>query len=242
MAANAGSLPPSARRTSRSSPSRRNGAFIVGVMLHPPRKSDVGAASSMRLTPPCEPVGMNIRRIAAITAAGAIVAGGAGVAIGATSGAEAEKEVLADAAKRLDTTPEKLRSALAAAQDAQLDKAVKAGEITQAQADAIKARRKQSGRVLGGPGMRGPGHHKGGGPGFRGAGRGIPILREVAKALGLTEAELFEQLRDGKSIAQIAKAENKSLESVKDAVRKAVKAELDKQVAAKQITQAQADR
>jgi gas vesicle protein len=181
---------------------------------------------------------MNIRRIAAITAAGAIVAGGAGVAIGATSGSEAEKEVLADAAKRLDTTPEKLRSALAAAQDAQLDRAVKAGELTQAQADEIKARRRADGRVLGGPGRRGPGHHKGG---FRGPGRGIPILREVARALGLTEAELHERLHDGRSIAEIAKSLNKSLDSVKDAVRKAVKAELDKLVKARTITQAQAD-
>jgi hypothetical protein len=184
---------------------------------------------------------MNIRRIAAITAAGAIVAGGAGAAIGATTGSKAEKEVLADAAKRLDTTPEKLRSALAEAQDAQLDKAVKAGEITQAQADEIKARRKASGRVLGGPGAGGPGHHRGGRGGFRGPGRGIPILDAAAKALGLTPAKLHEQLHDGKSIADVAKAQNKSLDSVKDAVRKAVKAELDKQVAAKDITQAQAD-
>lgn len=183
---------------------------------------------------------MNIKRIAAITAAGAVLAGGAGAAIGATTGDKAEKEVLADAAKRLDTTPEKLREALAAAQDAQLDKAVQTGELTQEQADAIKARRKQSGRVLGGPGLKGPGHHHRGGR--FGRGRGIPVLNEVAKALGVTRAELFEQLRDGKSIADVAKAENKSLDDVKAAVRKAVKAKLDAQVKAEKITQAQADR
>lgn len=187
---------------------------------------------------------MNIKRIAAITAAGAIVAGGAGAAVGAavgaTTGKEAEQEVLADAAKRLDVTPQKLRDALAAAQDAQLDRAVKAGDLTQEQADRIKARRKQSGRVLGG----GPGRgHPRGGPGGRFfGGRGIPIHTTVAKALGITETELREQLRDGKSIADIAKAEGKSLDAVKDALRKAVKAELDKQVAANDITQAQADR
>jgi hypothetical protein len=186
---------------------------------------------------------MNIRRIAAISAAGAIVAGGAGAAIGATTGKDAEQEVIADAAKRLDVTPQKLRDALAAAQDAQLDKAVKAGDLTQEQADQIKARRKQSGRVLGGPGggPGGRGHH-GGGPGGRfGGGRGIPILTEVAKALGITQAKLHQQLKAGKSIADVAKAQGKSLDAVKSAVRKAVKAELDKQVAAKTITQAQAD-
>ena len=54
---------------------------------------------------------MNLKRIAAITAAAAVVAGGAG-------------------------------AALADAQDAQLDPAVRAGELTQAQADRIKAARK----------------------------------------------------------------------------------------------------
>src|SRR5688500_3413875 len=133
---------------------------------------------------------MDIKRIAAITGAAAIVAGGAGAAIGATNGKKAESEVLADAAKRLDTTPQKLRDALAAAQDAQLDKAVKAGELTREQADRIKAERRRSGRVLGGPGRHGggPGGRGMRGPGGRG-GRGGPIMDEVAKALGITREE-----------------------------------------------------
>jgi hypothetical protein len=194
---------------------------------------------------------MNLRRIVAVTAAGAIVAGGAGAAIGATTGDKAEKEVLADAAKRLDTTPEKLRAALAAAQDAQLDKAVKAGELTQAQADAIKARRKSSGRVLGGvggphprlggPGHGGRGHHGPGGPGGpRGRGGG-PILDDAAKALGLTRAKLVEQLRAGKSVADVAKAQGKDLAAVKSAVKAAAKTRFDAAVKAGDLTQAQAD-
>lgn len=184
---------------------------------------------------------MNIKRIAAITAAGAIVAGGAGAAVGATTGSkDAEQEVLADAAKRLDVTPQKLRDALAAARDAQLDRAVKAGELTREQAEAIKARRKQSGRVLGG----GPGIRHRGGRGHRrfGGGRGIPVMDAVAKALGISREVLFEQLRDGKSVADVAKAEGRSLDAVKDAVRKAVKTELDRQVKAGAITRAQAER
>ncbi len=182
---------------------------------------------------------MNIRRIAVITAAGAIAAGGAGVAIGATTAKKAEQEVLADAAERLDTTPQKLRDALAAAQDAQLDAAVKAGELTQQQADRIKAARKASGRVLGlgGPGLGGPGHHRGG----RGMRGGHQIMDEVAKALGISRESLHEQLHDGKSIADIAKAEGKSLDSVKAAVRTAARARLDKAVKAGDLTRAQAD-
>ena len=185
---------------------------------------------------------MNLKRIVAITAAGAVVAGGAGVAIGATTGKKAEQEVLADAAKRLDTTPEKLRAALSAAQDAQLDKAVKAGELTQEQADRIKARRKASGTVLGG----GPrGHHGVGGGKFRGAGGGkFPrgaMHQELAKALGISEQKLHEQLHAGKSVADIAKAQGKSLDSVKDALRAAAKTRLDKAVADGDLTRAQAD-
>jgi hypothetical protein len=189
---------------------------------------------------------MNLRRIVAVTAAGAIVAGGAGAAIGATTGDKAEKEVLADAAKRLDTTPEKLRAALGAAQDAQLDKAVKAGDLTQAQADAIKARRQKSGRVLGGPGgprLGGPGGPGPDGRGHRGPGGrgGGPILDDAAKALGLTRAKLVEQLRAGKSVADVAKAQGKDLAAVKSAVKAAEKARLDKAVKDGRLTQAQAD-
>ena len=46
------------------------------------------------------------------------------------------------------SAPMQLTSALTAAQDARLAAAVKAGELTQAQADAIKARRAADGTVL----------------------------------------------------------------------------------------------
>src|SRR5688500_6541719 len=101
---------------------------------------------------------MKPRRIAALAVSGALVAGGAGAAIAAVTKDDAkqtEQAILDDAAKRLDVTPEKLRDALSAAQDTQLDQAVKDGDLTQKQADAIKAARKDSGRVLGGPGLRG---------------------------------------------------------------------------------------
>ncbi len=83
---------------------------------------------------------MSARRIVAIAAAGAIAVGGAGAAIAAVSKDDPKKNedaVLADAAKRLDVTPEKLRDALATAQNEQLDAAVKAGKLTQKQADEI---------------------------------------------------------------------------------------------------------
>jgi len=191
---------------------------------------------------------MGARRIATIALSGALLAGGTGAAIAAVTkdeGAKAEQEVLDSAAKKLDVTPEKLRDALAAARDEQLDAAVKAGKLTQKQADAMKAARKASGHVLGG-GPLGKLHMRGGPRlelhGFRGPGaRGFGPFEGLAKALGTTEDKLHEQLRDGKSIADVAKANGKSLADVKTSLKAATKAKLDKAVKDEDLTQKQAD-
>lgn len=149
---------------------------------------------------------MSARRIVAIAATGALALGGAGAAIAAVSKDDPKKTedaVLADAAKRLSVSPDKLRDALKAAQDAQLDKqleqAVKDGDLTRKQADEIKQRREQSGTVLGpvgprrgrfGAGPGGPGrfpHVRGpDGPRFR-------LFGDIAKALGVSEHENLDR-------------------------------------------------
>jgi hypothetical protein len=181
---------------------------------------------------------MSIKRIAVAAAAVAAVAGGSAAAIAHTTGKEDEQAVLEAAAKQLNVTPEALRDALGDAIDAQIDQAVKDGRLTQEQADEIKRRRQESGRVLGiGPG--GPGHH--GGPGF-GRGFGGPrLMSDVAKALGITERQLFSRLRNGRTIAEIAKAEGKSLDDVKAAVKSTVTQRLDDAVKDGDITDAQRD-
>ena len=194
---------------------------------------------------------MSPRRIAALALSGALLAGGTGAAIAAVGkdeGAKAQQAVLDDAAKRLDITPQKLRDALSAAQAAQLDQAVKGGRLTPKQADALKARRKASGRVLGGGGPLGPGgpHFRGGGPHFRGGGphkgmRGIIVLN-LSKALGISREKLHEQLRAGKSVADIAKAQGKSLADVRKAVKADAKARADKAVKDGDLTRDQADK
>jgi hypothetical protein len=187
---------------------------------------------------------MSARRIAALALAGGLLAGGTGAAIAAVTkddGKKAEQAILDDAAKRLNVSPEKLRDALSAAQDAQIDQAVKDGTLTQKQADAIKARRKQSGRVLGGP-FGGPPGFRSHGPGFGppGGARGV-IFPDLAKALGITRAQLFEQLRDGKSIADIAKAKGKTLDDVRAAAKADAKRRAGEAVKNGDLTQAQAD-
>jgi hypothetical protein len=187
---------------------------------------------------------MRVTRTVLISSAVLALGAGAGAAVAASGGDDgkkAEDAVLIDAATRLNVSPNALRSALGAAEDAQLDQAVKDGKLTQAQADALKQRRQQEGRVLGIPGGH-PGFAPGGpggpgGPGFGGM-RG-PFgagLDAAAGALGMTRAELLQQLRAGKSIADVAKAKGKSTDDVKAAIKAAVTKQLDADVNAGRIT------
>jgi hypothetical protein len=189
---------------------------------------------------------MRRTRIAALTAAGALAAAGTGVAVATTRSDDAkerEQAVLSDAAKRLNVEPSELRDALGEAEDAQLDADVKAGRLTQEQADAIKERRKDSGTVLGvGPGGPGGGlslHHRGG-PGIGIGGPG-EVTDAAAKALGISRDELFKRMRDGKTLEEIAKAEDKSFDDVKAAMKAAMKKGLDEAVKDGKLTQEQAD-
>jgi hypothetical protein len=186
---------------------------------------------------------MKTRRVLAGAVTIAALAGGTAGAIAAgTGGKAAEQAVLDDAAKRLGVTSGALRDALGAAEDAQLDAAVKAGELTQEQADELKAHRRADGSVL----RLGPdGDHHRGGPGFgpggpHGPGHGGP-LDDVADALGIGEQRLFEQLRAGTSLAAIAKANGKTLADVRAAVKASVTERLDDAVADGDLTKAQRD-
>lgn len=189
---------------------------------------------------------MRGRRTIAIGGVAAALAGGGAAALAASNDGpdKAESAILNDAAKRLGVNADKLKDALSRAEEAQLDQAVKDGDLTKDQADAIKKHRARFGSVLGGPGVgpHGPGpglelHHFGGpGPGGPGG-----ILDDVAKALGLSVEDLFSELRDGKTLAQVAKAHDKTLADVKKAARDALDARLDKAVKDDDLTEKQAD-
>ena len=70
--------------------------------------------------------------------------------------------------------------------------------------------------------------------------RGGPF-GDLADALGITQAKLIAQLRAGKSIGAIAKAQGKSLAGVRAAMKAAAKTRLDKAVKDGDLTQEQAD-
>jgi hypothetical protein len=184
--------------------------------------------------------------IGATVLAATAFAGGA-YAAAQQSGADSRQAFLNDVAKRLNVSPQQLKSALQGAFDDQLQAAVAAGKITQAQANAIKQRAAQKGGVpplglwkTGGvpplglwrPGrFESPAHPLLPGHGGR--------LSAAAKYLGVSEQQLFNQLTSGKSLAQIASAHGKSVSGLKVAMAAAIRARLDKAVAAKLLTSAQ---
>jgi hypothetical protein len=179
------------------------------------------------------------KRVAVIVGTTVIALGAAGYAVAQNGNSrdDERKAFLNDAAQRLDVSPEKLTKALQDAAIARIDAAVKAGRLTEEQATEMKERVRQGGvPFLGGPGgpRGGPGHHQRGGP--------PPGITAAAKYLGLTKAQLREQLGDDKSLADVAKARGKSVDGLKDAMEKAIRADIEKAVGDKKLTREQADR
>jgi len=80
--------------------------------------------------------------------------------------------------------------------------------------------------------------HPRGGPGF-GHGFGGGDIQAVATVLKLTPQQLQQQFQAGKSVAQIAQAQNVPLQTVKDAITAAAKTRLDQEVSSGRITSAQ---
>lgn len=165
--------------------------------------------------------------IAAVVVAAA-AGGGAYAATQAGGDDNHEKAILDDAAARLHVTPQQLTSAFKQAAIDQIDDAVKAGKLTQAQANRLKQRIEQA-------------------PGVPFAGRGFGhfgmhrhfLLGGAAAYLGLTQDQLRQQLASGKSLAQVAQARGKSVTGLEQAITADVKSRLDQAVSAGRITKAE---
>ena len=189
------------------------------------------------------------KRKLAIGATGLAVLAGTGGAYAATQSsgpttakppdlANEQKAFLDDLAKRLNVTRDKLDEAIKGAASDRIDAAVAAGRLTKEQGEEAKKRLNDAnglpllglGRFhAGGPG--GPGLLR---PGF-GFGPGMS-LSAAAKFLGLSDTELRTQLRDGKSLADIAKDKGKSTADLKAAMKTAITTELDQAVKDKKLT------
>src|SRR5919108_60304 len=106
------------------------------------------------------------------------------------------------------------------------------------QGAAIK-KRIESGdfQLFGGPGL-GPGFHHGPFPGFGFFGG----LDAAATYLGLTRTQLESRLNDGKTLAEIAKAQDKSVDGLVNAMYDAAKQKLDDAVSAGRLTKSEEQR
>lgn len=87
----------------------------------------------------------------------------------------------------------------------------------------------------------GTGLHQGGAYGMRGAPVWAGFEDEVATFLGMTQEQIQAERLAGKSLLQIAESKGKTVDQLTSVILVAKKADLDKAVADKAITQAQAD-
>jgi hypothetical protein len=179
------------------------------------------------------------RKVVAGTVA-ALAVGGAGAGIAATqlrsSPSEESQAIVNDAAKQLGVQPDQLSSALKKAMENQIDAAVAAGQITKAQGEELKQRIESNTFPLFGPlplgfGFRGGlfEHHL------------FPGLDAAASYLGLTDSQLDAKLDSGKTLAQVAKDQGKSVDGLVAALKADLKQHLDSALAAGKITKAQED-
>jgi hypothetical protein len=171
---------------------------------------------------------------AAVAVVAGGVVGGALAASGTFDPAQQRQAFLNDAAGRLGVTSTKLADALKAAAIDRIDAALAAGQITQAQANAMKTAVNAGKLPVGVPRPRFGG--RGFGFGFRGG-----ILDAAASYLGLTKAQLRSQLSSGKSLAAIATAQGKSVSGLEAAILSAAQSKLDQAVRAGRLTSAQRD-
>jgi hypothetical protein len=145
---------------------------------------------------------------------------------------------LADVAKAQSKDLDGLKSAILDAAKGDLDKAVADKTLTQSQADDILNELKSHIDDVVNANMR---LHRDRGPkiGF-GFGFGADSAA-AAKYLGLSESALRTKLRNGQSLADVAKAQSKDVQGLEDAIVASQKARLDQAVSDKKVTQSQAD-
>lgn len=146
---------------------------------------------------------------------------------------------LADIAKAQQVDLQKVKDAITGSIKTQLDAAVKAGKMTQAQADKAN----QTVNLWVDDAVN---FHKSAVP-ANGNPQDLkqyftPVLNSVASTLNLTPDQLEKELHSGKSLGDIARAQQVDLQKVKDAITGSAKTQLDAAAKAGKFTQAQADK
>ena len=111
---------------------------------------------------------------------------------------------LAKVAAKLGIGEDKLTTAVDEAYSETIDEQVAAGKLTQDQADRLKERGFELGPMFGPRG------------GMRFAVGGVDLMQSAADTLGLSSDDLMTQLRDGKSLADVAEAQGVSVDTAED--------------------------
>jgi hypothetical protein len=181
-------------------------------------------------------VNMNARKKLVAGAVAALAVAGAGGAVAATqlgSPKEESQAVIDDAAKQLGIDSGKLTDALEQALVNRVDAAVEAGRLTEERGEALKERIRsgETPLLVGGLGFRGPGivhFHLG-------------DLDTITSYVGLSATEVRSRLADGQSLAEIARAEGKSVDGLVDAITAAAKEKVNAAVDAGTLTRERAD-
>jgi hypothetical protein len=176
---------------------------------------------------------MHLKRklVAGGIAVAAVAGGGAAVAATRFDSPSADSQaVINDAAKQLGVQPSALSDALKKAIENRIDAAVAAGQLTKDQGDALKQRIESNGFPL-----------VGGFPGFGHFGHVAPFvdLDAAASYLDLTRAQLVTQLNAGKTLAQVAQAQNKTVDGLVSALVDSATKKLDAAVSAGRLTKSQ---
>jgi AraC-like DNA-binding protein/outer membrane murein-binding lipoprotein Lpp len=165
----------------------------------------------------------------------------AGAAIGATKALTPKQEsqaVLDDAARQLGVQPNELSNALKQALKNRVEAAVEDGRLTKEEAARIKKRIDANEIPFFG---LGPGFHRGPGPGFHRE-HHSPFhakLEAATKYLGMSQSDLRKSLDSGKTLAQVARDRDKSVDGLVDALVADAETNLDGAVKAGRLTEAE---
>jgi hypothetical protein len=157
----------------------------------------------------------------------------AGTMVDAASSSSVCSDFMGHFAHDIGKTQDQINSAFQKAIADTLADEVKSGQITQAQADAIKAKlAKQTPCTL--PAMRMPGGDKGALGAYM-----QQYLAAAASALGITQDQLTTDLKNGQSLSQIASAQHVSEADFRSKLITNLTPTLDQAVKDKKITAAQ---
>jgi polyhydroxyalkanoate synthesis regulator phasin len=168
----------------------------------------------------------------AIAAAQALSVIAVGGAVGATklTPRQESQAVINDAANQLGVEPSELSNALKQALKNRVDAAVADGRLTKEEGARMKEKIDAAEAPLLGPGFHR--HHGPGGP-FHAK------LEAAAEYLGMTQAQLREALSDGKTLAQVARDQDKTVAGLVDALVEGVEQKLQEDVDAGRLTEAE---